>query len=304
MKKLVHQNVCFAFVLMMLSTITYAQPAKLKGLKNKVSKDKVLKKKPDVKKPTSTSANSNRAAYNKHIQAGRDAEKIKDFKTAYVEFSAALDAKPDDYSAKDRKKAAKNNIKSEYNELMQKAKYNGNCDQMVQHANEGIAIIGSWPDAEKYKNDFAACQESVKNATTGADIAKTKKKSKSKEKPKGPKKPVVLKNYPADFPAKGKLSTDANEKNALNAVKKYAAYVKWPEKYLKLYIENDEWDVSKNSYGIVENRWVHVYVYGTKPDGTCFAEDFKARQEEIGGGKYQKTMYVSGGGGMTSVHCK
>ncbi len=129
---------------------------KLGGLKDKV--------KGKGKSSTPTVAVT---AYDKHMKAGQAAENDGDFVKAYKEYSAALEEKSGDYSAKSSRDAAAGEAKSQYFKKMEDAKKAGECDEMERLADESLTIFSSWHQAEYFKKEVPKCKE-------GAGAAKAK----------------------------------------------------------------------------------------------------------------------------------
>ncbi len=138
---------------MALSASSHAQigKGKLGGLKDKI-KDK-------GKKTNNTSVGL--SAYDKHMKAGQSAESSGDYVTAYKEYSAALEQKSGDYSAKSARDGAGKEAKSQYFKKMEDAQKSGECEEMERLADESLEVFGSWNQASYFKGQVPKCNESA-----------------------------------------------------------------------------------------------------------------------------------------------
>lgn len=85
---------------------------------------------------------------------------------------------------------------------------------------------------------------------------------------------------------------------ALNAqimenLKNWGKSQNWPETFKKVKIASTDWDIIRNSLGIILKRTVTAYGYSTTPDGFSQVQSFVFRQD-YDGAKYAKAVKFDG----------
>ncbi len=109
--------------------------------------------------------------YDKAMKAGQKAEEAGNLKEAYKSYNEALEEKYGDYSAKSSAGRVEKALKDDYLVKMRAANEGGDCETMVNLADESLALFEVWSDATYYKGLNEKCKE---NAATNAAYEKNK----------------------------------------------------------------------------------------------------------------------------------
>ena len=174
-------------------------------------------------------------------------------------------------------------------------------DALKVLAGKGMEVLGTaldiFPDNEKLlakKKEHDALVKSIQEYIDSGAFAKHVKEKEFAERS----------TFATDY-KEGKLSTVENRKKALTGIQNYAEEADLQEKFLKAKVKDDEWSYEKNAYGVILNRHILVYFYGTKKDGNCFVRCFKMKQDFISGNKYKSSFsfraYI---GSLEEAHCE
>ncbi len=113
--------------------------------------------------------------------------------------------------------------------------------------------------------------------------------------------PVVLKRF-SDIPAG--MSNTKLERDAIDAINRYASSEGWKERYSKATITSYDWYTKRNEFtGIILGRTLSATMLGTWPDGSCKYTEFSVWQG-YDGSRYSNVMEYYGIGGMWECECE
>jgi len=100
--------------------------------------------------------------YDKAMKEGDKNEQDGNLVEAYKSYEKALELKSGDYSAKSALGRVTSSLEESYFDQMQAAFDAGECDKMVQLADESLALFEVWNQATYFKGKAAECQEKAK----------------------------------------------------------------------------------------------------------------------------------------------
>jgi hypothetical protein len=96
------------------------------------------------------------------------------------------------------------------------------------------------------------------------------------------------------------------EAKILSCIQLVAKNSAWDEKFTKVKIQNEDWDIQQNKYsGVATGRSVVAYCFASWPDGHCTVQRFVFKQK-YDGQNYGKAIYYDGliSGSQEKVDCE